>query len=43
MVFNNFGEGVEIVEIVELNVVKSIINDEEIVEKGKLYIVEEIF
>ena len=43
MASNNSGEGAETVEIAELNAVKSITNDEEIVEKGKLYIVEEIF
>ena len=34
MASNNSGEGAETVEIAELNAVKSITNDEEIVEKG---------
>ena len=38
MASNNSGEGAETVEIAELNAIKSITNDEEIAEKGKLYI-----
>ena len=37
MASNNSGEGAETVEITELNAIKSIKNDEIIVEKGKLY------
>ena len=36
MASNNSGEGAETVEIAELNAIKSITNDEEIVEEGKL-------
>lgn len=43
MASNNSWEEAEAVEITELNAIKSITNNEEVFEKGKLYFVEEIF
>lgn len=43
MASNNSWEEPETVEITELNAIKSITNNEEVFEKGKLYFVEEIF
>ena len=43
MASNNSWEEAEAVEITELNAIKSITNNEEVSEKGKLYFVEEIF
>lgn len=40
---DNSWEEAEAVEITELNAIKSITNNEEVSEKGKLYFVEEIF
>ena len=43
MASNNSWKEAEAVEITELNAIKSITNNEEVFEKGKLCFVEEIF